>query len=259
MQLRESLHYSASQLGVFLSCPERFRLQYVLGMRPAHRSIDLVFGSSVHAVLARFHEAQQERRKIDPEEVSLDFTRDFAAAASAADVLCGDDESVETLTERGQALVSKYAVEHAPSEVLAVEHRFALSAEQLPEGFPPDVEFTGVLDVVERAADGTVWVTELKTAARKFDEVRLRYDLQMTLYAAACNSLGWPTAKLRFRVLLKGARPNIMTHEVFRDTASLAEGGRVATQVLRAVERGIFYPVRGWQCATCPYRSSCGT
>ena len=32
---------------------------------------------------------------------------------------------------------------------------------------------------------------------------------------------------------------------------------RLAAELLRAIEAGVFHPVVGWQCKECPFRSRC--
>lgn len=32
---------------------------------------------------------------------------------------------------------------------------------------------------------------------------------------------------------------------------------RLASEVLRAIEAGVFHPIVGWQCKECPFRSRC--
>lgn len=254
------LYVSHSQLSTYLLCSERFRLKYVKGLVPAHRNGDMVFGSAIHAALASFHEnLRVQGDALSTEALEGEFTRAFrTSTAGDVPVLWADDDSPDELEKKGRALVARYAESRRNLRVLAVEKPFKVAPGRLPRAFKFEHRLVGVIDLIEQDADGGVCITEIKTAGRKFDDVRLRYDLQLGLYAAAREELGIPSARLRFVVLLKTKQPRIEIFDVRRDLAQISEAGRVATQVVRAIENGIFFPQRGWACTTCPFRSACG-
>lgn len=254
------LYVSYSQVSTYLLCPEQFRLKYVTGAAPSHRSSELVFGSAVHATLAVFHQHLKDFavRPVGEEITSL-FDEQFAEASrGAVPVLWQDADSPERLLAQGRELVRLYADTVKIGKVLAVETPFSVEPSRLPRSFGFTEKAVGVIDLIEQDEDGSVVVTELKTAARKFEDLRLQHDMQLSLYAAVARELGFPTVKLRFRVLLKQKKPAIETYDVRRDAWQLAETGRTMTQVLRAIDHGIFYPVRSWACSTCAFRSECG-
>lgn len=255
-----STHISHSQVSAYLMCPERFRLKYVAGAEPSHRGGDQVLGSAVHGTLAFFHEQlRQGREAPSVATVQECFRETFAREVSApAPVLWSDDNSANVLLDRGQELLKLYCESCRPVRVSSVEKRFSIQPEDLPSAFRLSHALVGVIDLVEQDADGKFWITELKTAGRKFDDTRLRYDLQVGIYAAARNALGLENAGLRFRLLVKTTRPKVETYNLVRDAVQLREVGRVVTEVSRAIDSGIFYPNRGWACAGCPFRSRCG-
>jgi CRISPR/Cas system-associated exonuclease Cas4 (RecB family) len=173
-------------------------------------------------------------------------------------LLWPDADSRDRMIEQGRELLRLYLETVPLHRVLAVEVPFVVEPRQLPRTYTANEPLAGVVDLVEQDADGTVWITELKTATRRFDENRLRFDLQMGIYAAARAALGHLDAKLRFRVLLRNRNPSIETHEVVRSEEHVSEVGTVVSGVMRAVEAGAFYPLRSWICGTCPYRDPCG-
>jgi len=177
------------------------------------------------------------------------------AAQDPTPILWDDDGSRADLLVLGEHLLALYVQEAGVHRVLAVEVPFAVP---LDESLRIEETLVGIVDLVEAAPDGSVYVTELKTSARRYDQARLRYDCQMSLYASAAATLGYPQPKLRYRVLLKTKQPALETYEVKRGTAQIAEAQRLVAQVTRAVDNGIFYPLRGWACAKCPFEYSCG-
>ena len=253
------LHVSHSQVATYLICPERYRLQYVRGLTPSHRAGEMVFGSVIHRTLAFFHQSVKDFREPPPLESLLGCFKELLELEQRGriPILWADEDAPQNMEERGRELLRLYSEQPQP-EVLGVEQRFEVEPHQLPKGFALDQPLVGVIDVVERDPDGALWITEVKTAGRKFDATRLRYDLQLGIYAAVRNAIGLHDAKMRFRVLVKTKQPRIETYDVARDTPQVAETGRVVTQVLRAIDKSIFYPNRGWACGTCPFRSACG-
>ena len=257
-----TLHVSASQVSTYLTCPERFRLQYVESRSPSHRSGDLVFGSAVHGALAEYH----RRIQADPDTpVPLDdllgaFERQMDKEQDGPiPVMWVDADGPDKLRATGRGLLQLYRETIQHRRILAVERPFSIPRRDPVTGKELDECVVGIVDVVEAEEDETVWITELKTAAKRFDDTRLSYDHQATIYGLARATLGYPQARVRFRVLLKTKKPAIETYELRRDAQQFAETKRVVHQVLRAVDAGIFYPQRGWQCGSCAYRAACGT
>ncbi len=257
---REQLHISYSQLNTYLLCPELFRQKYVKRAPPSHKSPELIFGSAIHSALAIYHESiMGEDDPIGLPEILAEFDAIFDVADEGAiPVLWEDEGSPEKLTEQGHGLLSLYHETVVPNKVLAVEKPFSIPLTDPLRGGDAEEAMVGFVDLIEEDKDGTVWITELKTAARKYDATRLRFDKQVTVYSAAREELGHPEAKLRFLVLLKTKKPAIEIYEIKRGAAEIAETNHVVSEVLRAIDNRIFYPLRGWMCSKCPYRATCG-
>jgi hypothetical protein len=258
-ELRNPLHVSFSQVSTWLRCPESFRLRYVAGAAPSHQSANLVFGSAIHGALAFHHEClRRDGKPAVLDEVLHDFAdRWQAAQESSLRIQWDDEDSPQKLFDLGRELLTLYLETVQVGAVLAVEKQFSLPIYD-SRGARLEETLVGFVDVIEQDADGSVWITELKTAARRFDEFRLLYDHQLSLYAAAREVLGIPNAGLRFRVLLKQKKPAVVTYDVPRQALQVAESLHVVRQVLRAVDAGIFFPVRSYQCTSCAFRARCG-
>ena len=63
--------------------------------------------------------------------------------------------------------------------------------------------------------------------------------------------------RLRFDVLTKTKQPELLRYWTTRDRAANVRLFRLAGEVLRAIEAGVFHPNPGWQCKECPFRSKC--
>lgn len=256
-----SLHVSHSQVATYLTCPERYRQKYVLGREPAHRSGEQIFGTAMHAALATFHLHLRDSGERPPlEDIQREFDALFAFAQDGPiPILWNDAESPEQMTAQAHQLLALYWESASIFKVLAVEQPFAVTREQLPRTYRFDEPVVGIVDVVEMDRGGQVFITELKTSGRRYDEARLRYDLQLSIYAAIAASLGFQGARVRFRVLVRTKTPQLQSVDVVRAPDQVAEAGHVVSEVLRAIDHNIFFPNRGHNCGTCPYRSRCGS
>ena len=255
----DEFRVSHSMVRTYLDCPERFRLERIKGVRLSHRSCEQVFGIALHEALAHYHQQLQAGVTLSAEDVVKEFEELFAQAQQGpVPVQWTDGDAAERMSEQARDLTHLYISQRTARRVLAVEAPFRLKPEQLPSSFAFTEPLAGIVDLIEEEEDGTIYITELKTSGKRFDQMRVSFDLQMSIYAAAREVLGFPTAKLRFCVLVRSRKPSIETYEVVRETTEIAEAGTVVSGVLRAVDAGIFYPVRSWRCATCPVRPACG-
>jgi hypothetical protein len=85
-----------------------------------------------------------------------------------------------------------------------------------------------------------------------------RLQLSIYSYATAMNGLAdQEDLRLRFDVLTKTKKPELHRYWTTRDRAANLRLFRLVSEVLRAIEAGVFHPVVGWHCQDCPYRSRC--
>ena len=51
--------------------------------------------------------------------------------------------------------------------------------------------------------------------------------------------------------------PAVQVVDIHRDDQAEQDFLRTAGGVLKAIDAGVSYPVRGWQCRTCPFLGPC--
>ena len=120
-------------------------------------------------------------------------------------------------------------------------------------------QVVGSLDLLERDAKGLV-IVDLKTAARRYSDVRVEASLQLSIYSYATAMLGFANQadlRLGFDVLTKTTQPELHRYRTARDRAANVRLFRLASEVLRAIEAEVFPPNVGWQCRDCQFRSKC--
>ena len=62
---------------------------------------------------------------------------------------------------------------------------------------------------------------------------------------------------LRFQIVTKSKVPTVQVVDIHRDVQDEQDFLRTAGGVLRAIDAGVSYPIRGWQCQTCPFQNAC--
>ena len=103
-------------------------------------------------------------------------------------------------------------------------------------------------------------MVDLKTAARKYSDLHIEASLQLSIYSYATMMNGLADQeelRLRFDVLTKTKQPELHRYWTTRDRAATRRLFRLASEILQAIEAGIFHPIPGWHCKECPFRSRC--
>jgi len=145
-----------------------------------------------------------------------------------------------------------------PDKVVGVEVPFAVDLADPETGEVLDIPLIGAVDLIAEK-DGRVVLVEHKTAARRFDATRLRYDSQPTTYQYASRALRLVNPQLVFQILIKsGKKPACETIPITRSKESEIEMLHTFAHVLRGIEAGVFFRNRGWACGDCGFKHRCG-
>ena len=251
--LRDAPHCSVSSIKTYLMCPMKYAHRYVHRTEASHRNVALVMGRSVHDGLESFYLYHAEKGDDPPVELLTDtFSTSWRRG------LVGDPpvkaEDIGKDKDQGIALMQVFHQQAPrPLEVLAVEEAFAI-----PVAEDDDRLLVGAIDALVVDEDGRVVLVESKTAKRRWAKDQLAYDFQPTIYQLAARGMGLAEhPAIRFDFLLKLKNPAFETADIFRSPEQEQEALHVFRQVLRAIDVGIFYPVRSWACSDCEYAHAC--
>lgn len=262
--LGDALHFSISQLKSWLRCPRFFEFRYVRGLQPEFTPMNLAFGSAFHATLAHMYTALKERGAVPTlEEAQQHLFEEWKKGGSQAVPLqAEEDEKIgwDDLLDLGFRMLvpmRELVAGVDPKAVVAVEQPFVVDVNHPDTGEVLDEKLVGVIDLVLEE-EGHRVVVEHKTAARKFTADQVRFDLQPAAYGFAAGKLGWGEVGLRFQVVTKTKVPTVQVEDLRRDGDDVSDFLRTTVGVLKAVDAGISFPLRGWQCRTCQYRAACG-
>lgn len=255
----EGLHFSVSQMKAWIQCPRKFEYRYILGAEPEFVPMPLAFGIAFHEALAHHYGWQKLGDVAPQEEVKQRFVDSLNSTRDGDVPLQDDDEGMafNAAIEKGHQMLD-VALAHpsAIAKVLAVEETFIVDLHHPDTGEVLEERLLGVIDLVIEEEGHRVLV-EHKSASKKYGPNELNFDTQLAGYAFAASQLGWGEVGLRFQVTTKTKSPALQVEDVRRDAGDVADFLRTAVGVLRAIDAGISFPLRGWQCRSCQFRSRC--
>lgn len=255
----DSLHFSVTQMKTWLLCPRKFEYRYILGAEPEFTPMPLAFGVAFHSALAHHYGWLKLGDLAPREEVHQRFVDTLTTTRDGCPPLQSGEESMsfdEALLKGQQMLDVTLSHPSAIAKVLSVEQTFVVDLHHPDTGEVLEERLLGVVDLVIEE-DGHRVLVEHKTASKKYGPAELNYDTQLSGYAFAASQLNWGEVGLRFQVTTKTKSPALQVEDVRRDEADVADFLRTAVGVLRAIDAGVSFPLRGWQCRSCPFRARC--
>jgi predicted RecB family nuclease len=171
-----------------------------------------------------------------------------------------EEDGADDFVDRGVSMLHafhEHAAKTAPAlRVESVEKSFGVMIRDPQNGEVFEEQLVGTIDLIVREGETRI-VVEHKSAAKKYTQDQLRFDIQPTAYKLAARELGLGDVGLRYQVVTKTKVPTIQVADVERGEQAEDDFLRTVGGVLRAIDAGVSYPVRGWQCRSCPWRAPC--
>jgi len=258
-KMPDGLYVSVSQVKTWLMCPRKYELKYIRGVAPTFVPVNLAFGSAFHEALAGYYNEIKVTGAPLRRDLVLDTFRAAWAKAAEGDVpLQADEDAADpgAMIDKGVSMLHTFCEQAGTPVVEAVEHGFTITLHDVDTGEHLEEQLVGTMDLLIRE-EGRIVVVEHKSAARKYTEDQLRFDIQPTAYKLAARESGLGDVALRFQIITKSKVPAVQVVDIHRDDQAEADFVRTVTGVLRAIDAGVSYPIRGWQCRGCPYESTC--
>lgn len=255
-------HISYSQLKTYLTCPQKFELQYVRGIPWEFIPEYFPFGRAIHEAAKLFYRTLKETgQRIPLEELTRHFKGYWDKETQGNNIRYKENQSRDTARDKGIQLVKVFYENAAPQRIIGVEVPFSVDLvfEETGEILP--CKLVGIFDLIESDGEGNFIIVELKTGSKRFTDDQLDLDLQGTLYSYALKQMGFPTngeeSLVRYDQLLKLKNPSIETYFAVRGTVHYAWAYHLVRKVLRAIDHEVYHPIPGWQCRDCPYGNTC--
>nr|WP_044182439.1 PD-(D/E)XK nuclease family protein [Pirellula staleyi] len=159
-------HWSYSAISQYLTCPLRYYFQRILCLPQPSISASLIFGSTVHEVLADYH-----RSIVKTETNSVEFYRDRFRKAwirreNESEVTYKAGENTSDLMDQGIALVELYLQEKPPEGIVAIEEEILCPVHN-SKGEYLEKPLLAVADLITRKQD-ELTIQEFKTSGRAY-------------------------------------------------------------------------------------------
>lgn len=245
----KEVHLSHSQVEEFTQCPRRYHLHRRLGLVPEFSPSGLLFGSAMHKALALCHQLRLEGRKPSLQQLHGSFQDTWDSEQLRVKLKPG--ESAKSLKAKAKMMLQSFmANPHSCGEVIAVEEPFQLRlSEELPKVW-------GCIDLIERAPDDRLVVTDFKTAKKRGEPD----PEQLVLYKEAVRALDYPSngqVNARYMVLLKTKEPDVVVYEHEAAAGDVQRLRARYEEVWQAIQSGCSFPRTGWWCRGCQWQRHC--
>jgi len=256
-----SLHISYTQLNTYLKCPQKYEFQYVRGIPWEFIPEYFPFGRAMHEAAKVFYKTLKETGQRMP---LADLTQHFKATwdrETQGNIRYKENQSRDTLREKGTQLVKVFYENVAPQRIIGVEVPFSadLVLEETGEVLP--CKLAGIFDLIESDEEDTLVIVELKTSSKRFSDDQIDLDLQGILYSYALKQIRFHTngddTLVRYDQLLKQKTPSMETYYAVKGNVQYTWAYHLVKKVLRAIDHEVFHPIPGWQCKDCPFGTTC--
>lgn len=239
-------HHSASSLGLFRRCPEKWRLKYALGL-PDRPSTAGMMGSALHSAVEDLERGEITEDQLPGRAVALfrKWVVDTNDRVGADGIETYGKKLVDDCSRREVLLKEQIAryLEHrqrAGDTVSLVEESFTL---RLPGVRKPVI---GFIDQVRLDSSGRAFVFDLKSGSKKTEDAT-----QLMVYGAACRALGIPVQYGVYWFGKDGSEYSFPLRE--EHNSLLAEEFR---RLETAIRYGVFVAQPG-DCYLCSYKPGC--
>jgi CRISPR/Cas system-associated exonuclease Cas4 (RecB family) len=253
--LRSQPHTSVSAIKEFVLCARRFTLHYIERAQPAYRASALLLGTAWHETLGKWLNGMTN---IDELGAHLRDGIDAGLGSNTVPVLFADErENKGTLIDTAIRMLDVFLARvPKPEMTIGVEVPFSLDLAHPVTGEVLPIPLVGAIDaIVLDRAKGAVW--EFKTAWKRWSVDQLQFDIQPTAYGIAARREGYEGSDLKILVTTKTGKPDVQIERIVRCRRDEEDLVEIAFGVHQAVQAGVEYPNRGWQCRSCPYGGVC--
>jgi len=230
---------SYSSVNTYETCPAKYKFQYETRL-PTAPSPALSFGSSLHEALYRFHNRPVP---VAPGLDELLTTLDLVWVSEGY----SDASEEASYHQHGRSVLEQYHAANSGAFRIpaALEHKFRIEIE--------GVEFTGVIDRMDRIPGGGYEIIDYKTNRRLPTQSQVDQDLQLTVYHMAAREVwGIEAEALTLYYLLPGQR--MTTTRTSEDADAVKR--RIAT-VAERIDAGLFEPRENGLCNWCDFQEMC--
>jgi len=249
-------YISPSRLSCWMSCPLKFKLRYIDGIRTPTTPA-LFLGKVVHAGLETYYRHRQLRVTLESEEVLSRMLDSWEQAADEEGMQFDSVEQEAKLKEQASQLVAAYLRHISEDEARpkAVEITMETPLIDPATGEDLGIPLLGVVDLIA-GEEGGATIIDFKTSSRSGPPFEVTHEIQLSSYAYLYRQLtGGKEAGLEIRSLVKTKTPKTeRQHYPARGEHHFRRLFSVIREYLDAIDSGNFNYRPGWGCAMCEHR-----
>jgi len=244
---------SYSALDTFRQCPLKYKFS-VIDKIKAPKSKEAVFGNKVHEALQFFH-------KKSPLSPTLDELLNYLKEIWDSSVFQNEEEDLVYFSEAIKMLKNYYAHYLKIKDkftVMDTETRFEVILEN-PENPEEKCLLTGIIDRIDKTADGNIEVIDYKTTKKFPSQEEVDNALQLSLYCIGVINR-WPeflkygTEKIKLTLYFLKHNETITTK---RTPKQLENVKKQTWDLLKEIEKSKFEPIPSSLCDWCGYKKIC--
>jgi putative RecB family exonuclease len=200
-------YISPSRLNCWLSCPLKWKLRYIDGIRTPTTS-SLFIGKAVHAGLECYYRHRQLGVTLEADDVARRMLESWAALVDQEEMDFDSSEAETAMRQQVADLVRAY-LNYTPKDEkpLAVEVAAEVPLVDPTSGEDLGIPLVGVIDLVLAGQDGPL-IADFKTAARSSEPPEITNEIQLSSYAWLHRQItGQREGGLEIRSLIKTKQP----------------------------------------------------
>lgn len=246
-------HLSSSQINLYLQCSLKYKFQYIDGIPRPFKPSGLALGSVIHSTISWFHKERMNGNGVTLERLYRILNADWYSQKVDTDLRFKEGEEELKVVVMAKEFLALY-FQNPLTEVKGSEVPFTIPLINPLNGQGLGISLEGIFDVIEK--DNSV--VEFKTSGQTMDAKEVNEYLQLTIYSYAYEMLYQKPPKiLRLIDFVKTKKPKMITFETQRSKADYQRLFYLASEVLKGIRSGIFFPRTSFFCKDCEYEVPC--
>jgi len=255
-ELRKEPHLSASSIDKYVGCSLQYKFSKVDNLPPEFLSDNLQFGKSIHKALADFNQERLNGTRITLEELQKLFDKSWHEKAYGnKQIKYSKGKDFQILSDLGKNMLAAFYQELPDKEyhILSIEEPFRFELEGM------DIPIIGVMDLVEEDEEGSIIISDYKTASKAYTLGDVNNNFQLTVYQMAARRNGYANREIVLKLdsLIKTKVPKFKPYYTNRDENDEVRCIRKILDVWDAIQKQIFIPITSWKCNNCEYKTYC--
>jgi len=242
--------YSNSGLSTYKNCPHKYKLKYIVRIKPPEKGIEAFLGNRVHETLEKLYKELLLTKLNRLEELLEYYNSQWEKSWDENVVVTRKEFTVDHYRNTGREAISSYYKRYSPfnqSKTLSTEFQINFKIN--------DITITGKIDRLSHNGDGFYEIHDYKTSRSLPTQNELDHDWQLGLYQIG--------VKEKFR---DAKEINLIWHYLIfdkefsstRSDAQLEDLEKRVLSLIKAIEKEtIFNPKESNLCDWCEYFEYC--